>query len=184
MTSARPYRFPAPEPTRRSAGRSCGTCGASAVASCVALCCCPCAVVNCFTLALVKAPYAAVRRCVVRLAKRRQIRGVRRKTKRVRSLVDQQYQEEELAGGAARVTKEWDELGRAGSGASGGNANDASLVGEGCRVRVNATEKLWAEMYQVGHWGFGRLSFSAAGGAATQVTTEGSEKDGNADVGR
>ncbi|KAB8082627.1 hypothetical protein EE612_004576 [Oryza sativa] len=147
MASARPYRFPVPaeggEPTRRrSAAQSCGTCGASAVASCVALCCCPCAVVGCLTLALVKAPYAAGRRCVARLAagkRRRMIRpGVAttpRKTNRVWDLDDGQLQEWRPAGA---------------DGAGSGRA----------RPRVDAAEKTWVEIYQLGHWGFGRLSFS------------------------
>lgn len=184
MASARPYRFPVPaeggEPTRRrSAAQSCGTCGASAVASCVALCCCPCAVVGCLTLALVKAPYAAGRRCVARLAagkRRRMIRpGVAttpRKTNRVWDLDDGQLQEWRPAGadGAVRAERKQDrrEPGRTGGAASAAPPGDASVdaisaVGEGsgrARPRVDTAEKTWVEIYQLGHWGFGRLSFS------------------------
>lgn len=171
MASSRPYRFPArceEEPTRRSARQSCGTCGASALANCVALCCCPCAVVSCFTLALVKAPYVAGRRWVRRAKTRRISRGVLRKTRRVRDLDDQLYQVEGLggSGGAARVSKEdWGELGRAAASGWWENTSDVNLLGDG-RMRVSVTEKAWMEMYDVGHWGFGRLSFSLARDAA------------------
>ncbi|KAL5228660.1 hypothetical protein ABZP36_016925 [Zizania latifolia] len=178
MASARQYRFPVPEagePTRRSAAQSCGTCGASAVASCVALCCCPCAVVSCLTLALVKAPYVAGRRCAARLAskRRRRVHMIRpglttpRKTNRVWDL-DDGLQEWLPAGGDVQERKEVDEPGLAAAGASPpGDPNDAiSAVGEGndmltrARSRVDAAEKMWVEIYQLGHWGFGRLSFS------------------------
>ncbi|KAF0906709.1 hypothetical protein E2562_012535 [Oryza meyeriana var. granulata] len=171
MASARPYRFPVPaegEPTRLSAAQSCGTCGASAAASCVALCCCPCAVVGCLTLALVKAPYVAGRRCVVRLASKRRRMvspgATPRKTNRVWDL-DDDLQEWRPGGGEAQAeSKERLEPGRTGASAPAANAGGAiSAVGEGSgrvRSRVDAAEKTWVEIYQLGHWGFGRLSFS------------------------
>ncbi|EMS60396.1 hypothetical protein TRIUR3_25065 [Triticum urartu] len=157
------------DPARPPAGQSCGTCGASAVANCVALCCCPCAVVSCFTLALVKAPYMAGRRWVRRAKTRRISRGVLRKTRRVRSLDAQLYQVEGLGGGgtAAQASKEedWGGLGRAAASGWWENTNDVNLLGDG-RMRVSVTEKAWMEMYDVGLWGFGRLSFSLARDAA------------------
>lgn len=165
----------------------------------MALCCCPCAVVSCFTLALVKAPYVAGRRWVrLRLANaktRRTRRGAAlRNRKRVRSLEEEDKQAAEgLA--VARASKEWCELGRprpaAASGwwGSYGNTRDheaiVSVVGEG-RLRVSATEEAWMEMYEVGNWGFGRLSFSVAGDEATQeqVTRGDTEKkDGSVAAG-
>ncbi|KAG8056087.1 hypothetical protein GUJ93_ZPchr0001g31969 [Zizania palustris] len=183
MASARPYRFPVPEaaePTRRSAAQSCGTCGASAVASCVALCCCPCAVVSCLTLAVVKAPYVAGRRCAARLAsKRRRRRRVQmtrpgltttQKTNRVWDL-DDGLQEWRPADGDVQA-EERKEVGETGPGRLAGasppdDANYAiGAVSEGndmltrARLRVDAQEKMWVEIYQLGHWGFGRPSFS------------------------
>lgn len=151
---ARPYRFPAlPEKEEedddddqavtRCSRQSCGTCSASAVASCVALCCCPCAVLSCLTLALVKAPYVAGRRCVARLVRRR-LRKAR--ARRVRDLDDEQQ-------GTPRRSKEWGELARAAAVGVDARANVSS--------RMDASEKVWADMYQDGLWGFGRLSFSA-----------------------
>lgn len=162
--------------------QSCGTCGASAVANCVALCCCPCAVVSCFTLALVKAPYVAGRRWV-RLAQKRRIRGTLRKTKRVRSLDDQLDNVEGLDG-TERASKEYwtGELGRPTASGWWGNTNDVTVSGEG-RMRVSVTEKAWMEMYEVGHWGFGRLSFSARDTGVTKVVRVDPEEDGSAHAG-
>ena len=167
---ARPYRFPAlPEKEEdeqvatRCTRQTCGTCSASAVASCVALCCCPCAVVSCLTLALVKAPYVAGRRCVARIARRR-LRKAR--TRRVRYLDD----DDEQGQGPRRSKERWGDLPRAvvddGAGDGGSRVKVSS--------RMDVSEKVWVDMYQVGLWGFGRLSFSAAGGGGGD-----SEKDGD-----
>ena len=193
MASSRPYRFPAlseEEPARRTSTRqSCGTCGAAALANCVALCCCPCAVVSCFTLALVKAPYVAGRRWV-RLVKTRRLRGALRKTNRVRSLDDQPDNVEGLGRGqcdgtevSSKDKEYWGELGRAAALGWWGSTNGSTLqAGEG-RMRVSVTEKAWIEMYEVGHWGFGRLSFSVAeDAAATSVVSDDPEEDGSARV--
>ncbi|CAL4955531.1 unnamed protein product [Urochloa decumbens] len=161
---ARPYRFPAlPEKDKddddddqvatRCSRQSCGTCSASAVASCVALCLCPCAVLSCLTLALVKAPYAAGRRCVARLARRR-LRKARAR-RRVRDLDDEQHQQQQKQCPRRSKQQDWGELARAA--AVGGGAEARAKVSS----RMDASEEVWADMYQVGLWGFGRLSFSA-----------------------
>jgi hypothetical protein len=161
-TPARPYRFPAlPEEedeqaATRCSRRSCGTCGASAVASCVALCCCPCAAVSCLTLALVKAPYVAGRRCVARLARRRPRKG------RARRVRDMGEDDDERQG--PRRSKECGDLPRAAA------ADERAKVSS----RMDASsEKVWVDMYQVGLWGFGRLSFSAAAGAGSDPDKDG-----------
>ncbi|KAL6842626.1 hypothetical protein ACP4OV_027470 [Aristida adscensionis] len=81
----------------------------------------------------------------------------------------------ELAAGSAglpRRSKEWGEL-VAGSAALPRRSKEWSepsgVLAEGrARVpsaRADAAELAWAEMYQVGLWGFGRLSFSASAAA-------------------
>ena len=149
-TPARPYRFPAlPEEedeqaATRCSRRSCGTCGASAV-------------VSCLTLALVKAPYVAGRRCVARLARRRLRKG------RARRVRDMGEDDDERQG--PRCSKESCDLPRAAA------ADERAKVSS----RIDASsEKVWVDMYQVGLWGFGRLSFSAAAGAGSD-----SDKDGD-----
>ncbi|XP_040381885.1 uncharacterized protein LOC121054926 [Oryza brachyantha] len=186
MASTHPYRFPVPaegEPRRRSAAQSCGTCGASAVASCVALCCCPCAVVSCLTLAFVKAPYLAGRRCAARLASKRRRRmmvkqggrpgATPRKTNRVWDLDDDQQEWRPDGGGGGGAVQE-ERKDRRSPGP--GDASDAA-VGEGSgrvRSRVDAAEKTWVEIYQLGHWGFGRLSSSSR----PQVISGDADSDG------
>ncbi|EES01147.1 uncharacterized protein LOC8058214 [Sorghum bicolor] len=173
-TPARPYRFPAlPEKEEdeqvatRCTRQTCGTCSASAVASCVALCCCPCAVVSCLTLALIKAPYVAGRRCVARIARRR-LRKAR--TRRVRD-VDEDDEEDKQQQGPRRSKELWGiDLPRA---AVDDGADDGSGRAK-VSSRMDVSEKVWADMYQVGLWGFGRLSFSAAVGDRGD-----SEKDGD-----
>ncbi|CAO2170752.1 unnamed protein product [Urochloa humidicola] len=177
-TPARQYRFPAlPEKekddddenqvTTRCSRQACGTCSASAVASCVALCCCPCAVLSCLTLALVKAPYAAGRRCVARIARRRLQKA--RRARRVRDMdEDDEHRQKQ---GPRRSKQDWGELARA---AAVGSSEARAKVSS----RMDASEEVWADMYQVGLWGFGRLSFSAptAGGGGGDSD---SEEDGN-----
>ncbi|GJN18274.1 hypothetical protein PR202_gb05417 [Eleusine coracana subsp. coracana] len=159
---ARPYRFPAlpeDEQPTRCTSQSCGTCSASAVASCVALCFCPCAVLSCLTLALVKAPYATGRRCLVRLARKR---NRLRKARRVRDVDDEdddadgRLQRELVKALPRRGSREWGELARA---AAEGRARATSARSS------DPAEKVWMEMYQVGLWGFGRLSLSPPEGS-------------------
>jgi len=158
----------------RCSRRSCGTCSASAVASCVALCLCPCAVLSCLTLALVRAPYAAGRRCAARLARRR-LRKAR--ARRVRDLGDdeqqkqKQKQQQQQQQQGPRRSKEWGaELARA---AAAGGAEARAKVSS----RMDASDEVWADMYQVGLWGFGRLSFSApvVAGAGGDSETDGGD---------
>jgi hypothetical protein len=167
----RPYRFPAlpdkDEPVTRCTSQSCATCGASALASCVALCFCPCAVLSCFTLTLVKAPYMAGRRCLVRFARNRHRL---RKERRVWDVDDDERLQGVLIKALPRrSSREWGELARA-----------ASVGAEG-RARVMSSrssdpaEKVWNEMYQVGLWGFGRLSLTSP----TAWGGGDSEKDGD-----
>lgn len=156
---ARPYRFPPlpeDEQPTRCTSESCGTCSASAVASCVALCFCPCAVLSCLTLALVKAPYVAGRRCLVRLARNR----LGKARRRVRDVDDSEYGDERLQRELVKALprgngREWGELARAAAVGAEGRAR-----GPSSRASSDPAEKVWMEMYQVGLWGFGRLSLS------------------------
>ncbi|KAM0927613.1 hypothetical protein ACQ4PT_002745 [Festuca glaucescens] len=115
--------------------RSCRSCVAVSLADCIALGCCPCAVVSLLGLALVKAPLAVGRRCVRRLLRRR---GRLRQKKRVRDdMLD-------LALAAGKHA------------APGGEDDDLAVAA----AAASEADRVWLEMYQVGQWGFGRLSFS------------------------
>ncbi|CAM0881972.1 unnamed protein product [Alopecurus aequalis] len=119
--------------------QSCRSCVAVSLADCIALGCCPCAVVSLLGLALVKAPLAMGRRCVRRLLRRQ---GRLRHKKRVRDDMD-------LVSGAKR----------AGHAAPAGEATSKAEEDVAAAAATEA-ERVWLEMYQVGQWGFGRLSFS------------------------
>jgi hypothetical protein len=114
--------------------RRCRSCAAVAIADCVALGCCPCAVVSLLALALVKAPFVVGRRCVGRLRRRRRLLLHQ---KRVRD-----HEEEKGVGKATAVV-----VAATSAGGTGATTTEADLA--------------WLEeMYRVGHWGFGRVSFS------------------------
>ncbi|PKA47229.1 hypothetical protein AXF42_Ash017174 [Apostasia shenzhenica] len=126
--------------------RSFQSCAAAAVADSIAVCCCPCAVVSFLALALVKAPWAAGRRCLRALRRRS---GALGKTQAV---------EGTWMGGERSKEKEMEKRRRTekalqiGMGEGGGG-------GEGF-WRELAEERVWKEMYELGFWGFGRVSIS------------------------
>uniref|UniRef100_A0A0E0JM09 Uncharacterized protein n=1 Tax=Oryza punctata TaxID=4537 RepID=A0A0E0JM09_ORYPU len=128
--------------------QSCRSCVAVSLADCIALGCCPCAVVSLLGLAFVKLPLAVARRCVRRLRRRQ---GRLRQKKRVRDLDAVKNaagggHREPLPGGAVAASK--------------GEEGDVVVVA--ASPGSDDAEKVWLELYQVGRWGFGRLSVSAA----------------------
>ncbi|GJM89785.1 hypothetical protein PR202_ga06005 [Eleusine coracana subsp. coracana] len=140
-----------PTTTTAAARRRCRSCAAFAIADCVALGCCPCAVVSLLGLALVKAPLVVGRRCVGRLRRRRRLLLL---DKRVRDVAA----DEEKKGGDAK------KLALA-PGPTAGIAPDWAVAGGPTTTTTGLgtteAELAWLEeMYRVGHWGFGRVSFS------------------------
>jgi hypothetical protein len=129
--------------------QTCRSCVAVTLADAIALGCCPCAVVSLLGLALVKAPLALARRCL------RRLRGELRHRKRVRDMhgpADKaKCRRSSDAGAGATSRGAW-----ALEAAARARASNSSSSGSG---RLDA-EKVWMEMYRVGHWGFGRLSVS------------------------
>ncbi|XP_062185696.1 uncharacterized protein LOC133889219 [Phragmites australis] len=138
--------------------QSCRSCVAVTLADVIALGCCPCAVVSLLGLAFVKAPLAVARRCLRRLRRRQ---GDLRHKKRVRDM-DPAAKAKCRAGGRGHWVPEADaDAALKGeevleTDARGAAARRASSSSSG---RLDA-EKVWMEMYRVGHWGFGRLSIS------------------------
>uniref|UniRef100_A0A0E0D6G3 Uncharacterized protein n=1 Tax=Oryza meridionalis TaxID=40149 RepID=A0A0E0D6G3_9ORYZ len=136
-------------------GCRCRSCAAVMLADCIALGCCPCAVVSMLSLALVKAPLAVGRRCVGRLRSRRR---TLLHNKRVRDVAATSTAaagekkaiakpEEELEAAADILANDDDTASAAAAAAAGGAVVDEDLA--------------WLEeMYQMGHWGFGRVSIS------------------------
>ncbi|KAG8366872.1 hypothetical protein BUALT_Bualt16G0013100 [Buddleja alternifolia] len=125
-------------------GKKCQSCTAGVIADCVALCCCPCAVVNILALAFFKLPLAVARKCIARR---------RKNSRRRRKMV-----EEKRKCGVGDV-----------NGISG-NVRVEDGISEivlSCRVGDEeglnddfSAEEFWLELYEVGHLGFGRVSFT------------------------
>ncbi|KAI3793942.1 hypothetical protein L1987_36565 [Smallanthus sonchifolius] len=55
--------------------KSCRYCMASVIADCVAVCCCPCAVVNFFTLTFLKLPWMMGRKCLGSKKKKKKLKN-------------------------------------------------------------------------------------------------------------
>ncbi|KAI3955579.1 hypothetical protein MKX01_034901 [Papaver californicum] len=138
-------------------GQTCKSCSATVVADCVAICCCPCAVVNFLTLTLVKVPFTMGRRCL-RLMKKKRLKEKKKETRKGGKgnkdpplppphgvIIDRVEK-----GGMELVSIE-------------GNIEipigNNNVNGEHFCARVEA-ERVWLEFYQVGHLGFGRVSFT------------------------
>ncbi|KAH7532501.1 hypothetical protein FEM48_Zijuj04G0026600 [Ziziphus jujuba var. spinosa] len=146
-------------------GRYCRSCTAALIADCVALCCCPCAVVNFLALAFVKVPWMVGRRCLGIGKKKKQKKlEMQRKCKRCTG---------GGGGGDSVVERNGNNVrkGRAHEGMnimseiSSSDELDLDLdLGENenidCVSARFEAEKVWLELYQVGHLGFGRVSFT------------------------
>ena len=122
-------------------GKHCRSCTAGLIADCVALCCCPFAVLHCFALAFVKAPLMAGRKCCGLAKKNRKKTGQKIQRSLSKRSIGYDVVLERNRDGNAK--KEFDETDQ------NGNCN-ASFE----------TEKVWLELYQIGHLEFGRISFT------------------------
>lgn len=128
--------------------KSCRSCAAALIADCVAVSCCPLAVVSLLALAFVKVPYLVCRKCL----KRRRRERKRKKIAEVSSDVI-----EASSGGCSS----------SGQGKSdimfefGGDEDEEELEDRKsfCAAALEA-DKVLFELYQVGHLGFGRVSFT------------------------
>ncbi|XP_061363195.1 uncharacterized protein LOC133306830 [Gastrolobium bilobum] len=117
-------------------GKYCRSCTAGLIADCVALCCCPCAVVHCFALAFVKAPWVVVRRCF----------GLGNKNKK-----------------KGQDSNKKCKMGHEDIDDDGDDVVVVERNREIDSVTVNAgfeAEKVWVELYQISHLDFGRVSVS------------------------
>nr|XP_043614271.1 uncharacterized protein LOC122586342 [Erigeron canadensis] len=116
-------------------GQSCRSCTAGVIADCVAVCCCPCAVVNIFTLTFLKLPWMIGRKCLglgnKKKKKLKDQNGVSRKEDGLERKISEGLKE------IQELQDEKDEYG-------------ARFEGD----------KVWLELYKVDHLGFGRVSIS------------------------
>ncbi|RRT44741.1 hypothetical protein B296_00047196 [Ensete ventricosum] len=143
-------------------GASCRSCTAVLVADCIALGCCPCAVVNMLALTLVKVPWVVSRRCLAMLKRKGgslRRRRVRDEGGEVEKMTEVVVVVKGREGRNLEKIQEWEEEGgiwgtREGENGRGGPRFEA--------------DKVWMELYQIGHWGFGRLSFSGTQGRSAR----------------
>ncbi|KAK8453293.1 hypothetical protein SEVIR_5G261801v4 [Setaria viridis] len=168
--------------------QTCRSCVAVTLADVIALGCCPCAVVSLLGLAFVKAPLAVARRCLRRLRRRH---GELRHKKRVRDM--DPAAKAKCRAGAGRGALEALELDAFAAAAKGVGGLETDARDEAATRAAQASnsssgrldaEKMWMEMYRVGHWGFGRLSISMTpppparpGCAAAARSADGGRKD-------
>ncbi|KAI3905486.1 hypothetical protein MKW98_013284 [Papaver atlanticum] len=160
----------------------CSSCTANAVADCIAVCCCPCAIVNMFILAFVKVPWMMGRKCCrfvkkkgKMLGKSDDINGTSDETK-----VSSNSSSTSSSGGSGFSRREYkdvvierersntrrervmlvddEKLVEFSSGLFvNGNGDDGQQQNFCARFEA---EKVWLELYQLGHLGFGRVSFT------------------------
>ncbi|XAR58198.1 hypothetical protein NMG60_11026611 [Bertholletia excelsa] len=128
----------------RCSGKYCRSCTGGVIADCVAVCCCPCAVLSFFSLAFFKAPWMMGRRCL----------GLGKKKESKRKY--------ERSGSG--FTEDMDGISRKGREGFGipellisGFEEEDELGNFNARSEA---ESVWLELYQVGHLGFGRVSYT------------------------
>ncbi|XP_019161456.1 PREDICTED: uncharacterized protein LOC109158090 [Ipomoea nil] len=124
-------------------GKACKSCTAGMIADCVAVCCCPCAVVDILVLALFKVPWTLGRKWLKR--KKRNGGGSRRICSR-------------RSDGIPRMGSVEDETSGMGSSVSVFGIRE-QMGKDNFSARFDS-EEVWLDLYQVGHLGFGRVSFT------------------------
>lgn len=115
------------------------SCTTGLITDCVALCCCPCVVLHCFALAFIKAPWVMGRKCLGLGKNKNHQKGHHKKNEDNNNNVVLQgnNKEDDLKGGCPTSTME------------GVNSN----------LGFEA-DKVWHDLYQIGHLDFGRVSLS------------------------
>nr|GEV29049.1 hypothetical protein [Tanacetum cinerariifolium] len=120
--------------------QSCQSCTARVIADCIAVCCCPCAVVNFFTLTLVKLPYMMGRKCLGNMAKKKKKKKSLKNGEK--DVISRKEQGENVDLGRVTAIEE-----------------EVDVGGTKYSARFEA-ERVWLELYRVDNLGFGRVSFT------------------------
>ncbi|XP_068641769.1 uncharacterized protein [Aristolochia californica] len=142
-------------------GKSCRSCSGNVLADCVAVCCCPCAVVNLLVLAFIKVPWAAGKRCVGVLKRKRRVEGWKSKRK-IRGIERAESRVQEDRDSRKKVEGKGDLQFPLGSKRETETEEYEWQVENFCAGRD--AERVWMELYQIGHLGFGRVSFTGTPG--------------------
>ncbi|CAH1420656.1 unnamed protein product [Lactuca virosa] len=142
----RNHRYPAEEgggpqdPDVGCSGQSCRSCTAGAIADCVAVCCCPCAVVNFFTLTCLKLPWMMGRKCLgLGNKKKKKLKNDEKEKDRSGILRKVEGLESKKSENLRALEEQEDEK------------DDHSARFE---------TEVWLELYKVDELGFGRVSFT------------------------
>ncbi|XP_020234718.1 uncharacterized protein LOC109814653 [Cajanus cajan] len=122
----------------KCSGKYCRSCCGGYVADCVAVCCCPCAVLHCFALALLKGPCVVGRKCLGRKKKNKNKKNKKVNKRGHHHGGDDVVLERNTREGNSGIV--CDSLGKIDSGFDG--------------------DKVWRELYQIRHLDFGRVSSS------------------------
>ncbi|KAL1205976.1 hypothetical protein V5N11_018053 [Cardamine amara subsp. amara] len=171
----------------KCSGKRCRSWAAAAIADCVALCCCPCAIINLLTLTFVKVPWMIGRRCLGggsrnNKKKKRMLLQRRQCCEKING--EDEFQHHHNNHHRRFDTPERNEKcgGVVGGCCGGGDYDDhrfvverdgsltkeegektTSFIGDHDESRISArveAERVWLELYQIGHLGFGRVSFT------------------------
>lgn len=131
----RNYRYPVDESGPEDqevgcSGKSCRSCTGRVIADCIAVCCCPCAVINLFTLTFLKLPWMIGRKCI----------GLVHKKKK-KSIINNEKKISDRNG----VSRKDEGL---------------ETKSENLKALEEVEEKVWLELYKVDQFGFGRVSVS------------------------
>ncbi|KAL5725128.1 hypothetical protein ACHQM5_008308 [Ranunculus cassubicifolius] len=135
-------------------GKYCSSCTASIVADCIAVCCCPCAIANLVILTFVKVPYMMGRRCLGFMKKKRRMLGKKEKKKTKKKKNEEQVMERN-----GNLRKDPRVIMEESSPENLNRCENGEEEPENFSASYEA-ERVWLEMYQLGHLGFGRVSFS------------------------
>ncbi|KAL4581619.1 hypothetical protein LXL04_006142 [Taraxacum kok-saghyz] len=127
------------DPDVGCSGQSCRSCTAGAIADCIAVCCCPCAVVNFFTLTFLKLPWMMGRKCL----------GLSKNKKKKKLKNDEK--EKDRSG----VLRKVEGLESKVESLRGFEDDDKDEHNSG-----RFETEVWLELYKVDHLGFGRVSFT------------------------
>ncbi|KAJ4959826.1 hypothetical protein NE237_019736 [Protea cynaroides] len=136
-------------------GKYCRSCSANLMADCVAICCCPCAVVSFLVLAFVKVPWTIGKRCLGLQKKKdhKSKRKERKKRKDRDGVIERNGSlRKEIAVEEGRYQYQIP------CGILVDDDDETEQKDKFC-AGIEA-ESIWMELYQLGHLGFGRVSFS------------------------
>ncbi|XP_009768310.1 uncharacterized protein [Nicotiana sylvestris] len=158
-------------------GKSCKSCTVGVVADCVALCCCPCAVISILGLAFFKIPWIMGKKILVK-GKKKSSKKLEKKKKKKKKEMEKSYSyrdcvtyELDSIDGISRRIKVFEDEEE--DEAEKERTKWGIVIGEEEELkdkfsgRFIDAEEVWFELYEFGHLGFGRVSFTGISPSST-----------------